>query len=330
MYSRVLVKSKIRYTEPRVPLPLEGLGGFVLRRFRMSMRRLLLTLPLLFVPLIAAGQTVSADQSSNPWIQQQMELKTGQPAPGSMLLQSQSSTTADAQNNSSLSMNPLGGGTVNSSTLQYGVTPNVTAQATINQKSWATQPRVIGTEVGANYNLGRYSLGLSVAQDQVANPTTPLPRVLPGAVAGVNGLTDFDNSTQVNARGRLSLGNNSGVVLGASMGRIRLLPGNLLGLNTLDQKALSFGIDHGSISTSIVGRTMEPEINNAGMPNTGLYPDRHWNSIDLGVTWRLPWQGSLSFGAQNLWSSGNVTNTPVGPPQPDQSRTPYVQYHQDL
>ena len=57
--------------------------------------------------------------------------------------------------------------------------------------------------------------------------------------------------------------------------------------------------------------------------------DRRWNSIDLGVTWHLPWQGSLSFGAQNVWSSGNSANTPAGP-EPDQSRTPYVQYHQDL
>jgi hypothetical protein len=47
------------------------------------------------------------------------------------------------------------------------------------------------------------------------------------------------------------------------------------------------------------------------------------------VTWRLPWSGSLSVGAQNLWSSGTPANTPVGP-EPDQSRTPYVQYHQDL
>jgi hypothetical protein len=295
----------------------------------MFMRRLLLTLPLLCAPLIAAGQTVSADQSSNPWIQQQTTLKTGQPAPGSLLIQSQSSTTAGAQSDSSLSLDPLGGGTVNSSTLQYGVTPNVTTQATINQKSWATQPRIVGTEVGATYNTGRYSLGLSVAQDQVTNPT-PLPRVLPGAVTGVNGLTDFDNSTQLNAKGRLALTGNSGVVLGASMGRIHLLPGNLLGLSTLDQKALSFGIDHGPVSGSIIGRSMQPEVNNPGMPNTGLYPDRRWNSIDLGVTWRLPWQGSLSFGAQNVWSSGNATNTPAGPPQPDQSRTPYVQYHQDL
>jgi hypothetical protein len=297
------------------------------------MRRLLLTLPLLSMPLMAVGQTVSADQNDNPsWLQPQTALKSpNQPAQGSLLVQSQNSSTAGAQSGT-LAVNPLGG-TVNANTLQYGVTPNISAQATINQKSWATQPRIVGTEVGATYNLGRYSLGVSVAQDQVTNPT-PLPRVLPGALTGVNGVQDFDNSTQLNAHGRLAITGNSGVVLGASMGRIRLLPGNLLGLGALDQKALSFGIDHGPISGSIVGRSMQPEVGmGTGMPNNGLYPDRRWNSIDLGVTWRLPWQGSLSFGAQNLWSSGNNVNngTPAGPPPaPDQSRTPYVQYHQDL
>jgi hypothetical protein len=291
------------------------------------MRRLLLTLPLMLMPLIAAGQTLGGDQISNMvWLQQQAALKSGQPTQGSLLLQSQSSATADAQNTASLlSFNPLSGGTVNSSTLQYGVAPNVTAQASVSQQSWATQPRVIGSQVGATYNIGRYSLGVSVAQDQVPN-TAPLPRVLPSAVTGVNGLPDFDSSTQLNANGRLALSGNSGVMLGASMGRIRLLPGNLLGLSTLDQKALSFGIDHGPITGSIVGRSMQPE---PGVPSN-FTTDRRWNSIDLGVTWHLPWQGSLSFGAQNLWSSGNAVNTPAGAPEPDQSRTPYVQYHQDL
>jgi hypothetical protein len=298
------------------------------------MRRLLLTLPLFCMPLLAAGQTVSGDQSSNPaWWQQQQQAasQNGQPAPGSLLVQSQNTSTAgaQAQGTSSLSLNPLSGGTVSASSLQYGITPNVSAQAGVTQRSWTNQPRIIGSEVGATYSSGRYSLGLSVAQDQVPN-TTALPRVLPGAVTGVNGLADFDSSTQVNARGRFALSNNSGVLLGASMGRIRLLPGNLMGLNTLDQKAVSFGIEHGAVSGSIIGRTMQPE-QGFGLPPT-YATDRRWNSVDLGVTWHLPWQGSLSFGAQNLWSSGgnNNVNTPSGPPEPDQSRTPYVQYHQDL
>lgn len=290
------------------------------------MRRLLLTMPLLCVPLLAAGQTTGADQASNAvWMQQQTLLNANQAAQGSMLVQSENGPTGGAQSNSTLALNPLAGGTVSSSTLQYGITPNVTAQAGVTQRSWVTQPRIIGSEVGATYNAGRYSLGVSVAQDQVPT-TTQLPRVLPGATTGVNGLPDFDSSTQVNARGRFALNHNSGVLLGASVGRIRLLPGNLMGLSTLDQKALSFGVDHGPISGSIIGRTMQPE---PGLPGS-FTADRRWNSIDLGVTWRLPWQGSLSFGAQNLWSSGNATNTPAGPPEPDQSRTPYVQYHQDL
>lgn len=269
---------------------------------------------------------MGGDQASNAaWLQQQTTLKTTQPAQGSLLVQSSNGSTGGAQNDSTLAVNPLSGGTVNSSSLQYGIAPNVTAQAGVTQRSWITQPRIVGSEVGATYSAGRYSLGVSVAQDQVPN-TTPLPRVVPGAVTGVNGLPDFDSSTQVNARGRFAFDNNSGVLLGASMGRIHLLPGNLMGLTTLDQKALSFGIDHGPISGSIIGRTMQPE---PGVPNS-YTADRRWNSIDLGVTWRLPWQGSLSFGAQNLWSSGNSTNTPVGPPEPDQGRTPYVQYHQDL
>ena len=132
------------------------------------MRRSLLTLSLLCVPLMAAGQTLSGDQISNTaWMQQQQALKTGQPQPeqGSLLVQSQSSTTADVQNNASLSLNPLAGGTVNSSTVQYGVTPNVSAQAGVTQRSWVTQPRIISSEVGATYNAGRYSVGVSVAQD---------------------------------------------------------------------------------------------------------------------------------------------------------------------
>ena len=64
------------------------------------MRRLLLTLPLMLMPLLAAGQTLGSDQINNTlWLQQQQTLlKSGQPAQGSLLLQSHSSTTAQTQN----------------------------------------------------------------------------------------------------------------------------------------------------------------------------------------------------------------------------------------
>ncbi len=209
--------------------------------------------------------------------------------------------------------------------LQYGVGP-LQAHAEVSQRSWLNQNmQVYGSEVGATYDAGNYSVGVSVGSTNTPNRNVMLPRVLPGAVPGVDGLASFDSSNQLNANGRLALGKKTGIDLGASVGRVYLLPGNLLGVNVMDQTAVSFGVDHGPLSGRLTGRTMQPE---AGIPGS-LYTDRRWNSIDLGVTWRLPWRGSLSVGAQNLWSSGAPGNTPVGP-EPDQSRTPYVQYHQDL
>ncbi len=292
------------------------------------------------MPFVAAGQTAANDSysaagrllSQAPDQTSQAGASNGVPlwrgADGRWLaLQSSSQSLTSAQRaDAPLQFRALDSATVQSSDIKYGIAPNVQAHLGVSEHSWANNqaPRIVGSEVGATYSDGRYSVGLSLGTDNVQGAAT-LPRLLPGAMPGVNGLSGFDSSTQVNARGRVALDSKSGIDLGASVGRVRLLPGNLLGVNSLDQKAVSFGVDRGPLSGSIVGRTMAPE---AGIPGAG-YADRRWNSIDLGVTWRLPWQGELSIGAQNLWSSGNGVNTPAGP-EPDQSRTPYVQYHQDL
>jgi hypothetical protein len=291
------------------------------------MRRLLPLLTLL-MPLAAAGQSLAGDphelaqQLLRQTPDRMADLGQGVSVPlwrgndGRMLV-----LKADAQSPASNSQ-AVDAGSVTSTGLQYGLDPNLQIHAGVSEHNWVSRgPRVIGSEIGATYNLGRYSVGLSVGAD--STPDKRLPRVLPGATPGVNGLPDFDSSAQLNAHGRVAVGGQSGIDLGASVGRIRLLPGNVLGINTLDQKALSFGVDHGPVSGTLIGRTMQPTL-----PG-GYYGDKRWSSIDLGVTLRLPWQGELSIGAQNLWSSGSSTPTPAGP-EPDQSRTPYVQYHQDL
>lgn len=300
------------------------------------MRRLLLSLPMLFMPFVAAGQTAASDvrDGAGDRLLAQADANSGsvplwRGANGHwMAVQSTSNTLTGTQRaDAPLQFRALDAATVQSTDVQYGLGANLQAHVGVSEHNWANNqaPRVIGSEVGATYNAGRYTVGLSVGTDSVPGNAS-LPRLLPGAVPGVNGLSGFDGSTQLNAHGRLALDARSGIDLGASVGRVRLLPGNLMGINALDQKAVSFGVDSGPLSGSIVGRTMQPQ---AGVPGAGYNPDRRWSSIDLGVTWRLPWQGQLSIGAQNLWSSGNSLNTPVGP-EPDQSRTPYVQYHQDL
>jgi hypothetical protein len=303
------------------------------------MRRLPVLLLILLMPLAAAGQTVGGDSGLAERLLSQQPDQMTQVEPGLLVplwrgadgrlltLRADRASGADAlRKNAPLALHVVDAASVMTTGLQYGLGPRLQAHAEVNAHSWASQrTRVLGSEVGATYDAGRYSVGLSLGTTTTPNNNNVLPRVLPGAAPGVDGLASFDSSAQINARGRLALGSQSGIDLGASVGRIHLLPGNLLGVSTLDQKVLSFGVDHGPISGILTGRTMQPQ---AGIPGS-LTTDRRWNSIDLGVTWRLPWSGSLSLGAQNLWSSGTPANTPAGP-EPDQSRTPYVQYHQDL
>ena len=191
-------------------------------------------------------------------------------------------------------------------------------------------PQLIDSEIGATFKGGIYSVDMDVSKTRPMATSPLLPRVLPhtSMTTSVNGLpfSMLDNSTSLHARGRMALSDNSGIDVGAGVGRIRLLPGNMLGIDTLGQKSLSFGIDSGSVSGRIVGRVIQPE---SGAAAGVLGPEHRWTSIDLGVTWQLPWQGSLSFGAQNLWSSGEAP-APKDGPKPDQSRIPYVQYHQDF
>lgn len=305
------------------------------------MRRIFALLLICLLPFAAAGQSVGGDEALAQQLLGQPSWQVMPPGQGNLLplwrgndgrmlmLKADRGVGADAlRDETPLAFHAGDAGSLFSTGLRYQLAPGMQAHAEISEHSWANRPaRLIGGEVGATYNAGRYSVGLSVATSD-ANRSVALPRVLPGAVAGVDGLSGFDSSAQFNAHGRLALGSKSGIDLGASVGRIHLLPGNVLGVNTLDQKALSFGVDRGPISGTLVGRTMQPLAGSGGIPG-GLNPEQRWTSIDLGVTWRLPWQGALSIGAQNLWSSGTPANTPVGP-EPDQSRTPYVQYHQDL
>jgi hypothetical protein len=328
----LLAKRKMKYTRYQEVPPHRVIAETLMRR--------LYALPLIaLLPFAAAGQSVSGDSAQAQHLLAQPQAASGATDSGlsvplwrgkgnrMLVLKADSGAAGDPMSllKAPLAMHPGDAGSMVRTGLQYGVGP-LTAHAEVSEHSWLNQnSRVFGSEVGATYNAGDYSVGLSVGATSTPHHDVVLPRVLPGAVPGVDGLSAFDSSNQLNARGRLALGNKSGIDLGASVGRIYLLPGNLLGVNALDQKALSFGVDHGPLSGVVTGRTMQPE---AGIPGS-LYGEKRWNSIDLGVTWRLPWRGSLSVGAQNLWSSGTPANTPVGP-EPDQSRTPYVQYHQDL
>jgi hypothetical protein len=307
------------------------------------------------MPLAAAGQVapMGSDATAAQLLGQQPDAyaQTGQGsvplwrAPDGRMLALQADNRADPSR--PLALHAVDAGPFLSSGLQYDLGPRVQAHASVSGQGWVNSaescaasatgrgdrcytpgapPRIVGSEVGATFRGTGYSLGLGVGSSRPTGGGAALPRVLPGlATASGLPISSLSSSTELNAHGRLDLGARSGIDVGASVGRIRLLPGNLLGIGTVDQKALSFGVDRGPVSGAITGRTMQPEATAVN----GLNPDRRWSAVDLGVTFRLPWRGQLSVGAQNVWSSGNAPTTPAGN-EPDQSRTPYVQYHQDL
>jgi len=298
------------------------------------MSRLPAIAALFLLPLAAAAQSAGGSYAEAPWLlvpqagqdvnpSASLGVPLWRNADGQALVFSAGSDAG--QTRAPLSLRAVDPTTVYAAGLQYSLTPKLHAQAEVTQGRAINQPSLLtGAELGASYDLGPYVVGLSVGANSASKQNLALPRILPGIAPGVDGLSSFDSDLHVRARGRLKLGNDTGIDLGASTGRIQLLPGNLLGVNSLDQSTLSFGVDHGPLSGALVERTIQPQM---GIP--GSFAARRWSSIDLGVTWRLPWRGELSVGAQNLWSSGAPANTPVGP-EPDQSRTPYVQYHQDL
>ena len=85
--------------------------------------------------------------------------------------------------------------------LLYSLGPQLKAHADLNEYSWVgARGRVLGGEVGASYDLGRYSVGMSLGSSSVEDRGTSLPRVLPGVAPGVDGFSAFDTSAQLSAR----------------------------------------------------------------------------------------------------------------------------------
>ena len=178
------------------------------------------------------------------------------------------------------------------------------------------------------------SYGLSWLQSQRSSPMADtlvtgggLVPVLAIPNAGAFGL---DSEASLYARGRWAFGGHGPALdVSASYGRSRLSalgsPGALPGAAAflpgidLDQLSLSLGLDAGSLRGAIVGHVIGSD--------DPLFAGKRWTTLDLGVSWRTPWSGELSVGAQNL------LNTPINAQRDgdgQQSRTPYIQYRQDL
>ncbi len=179
-----------------------------------------------------------------------------------------------------------------------------------------------GVEVSANVQLGFVGLALGASE-------SPAIWVLPGqlpmndmAAALSTSFHSFnlaEPATSIFVSGEMVLSPVSS--LGISLTRTELtLLDNSPDLDRM-QLRLAYGDFSADMATQMIRRGMD-----------SLSP--WWAGLDLGVSWRTPWRGVLSVGAQNLITKGQppeLAQPVIQDREPDIfSRTPYVRYEQDF
>lgn len=156
----------------------------------------------------------------------------------------------------------------------------------------------------------------------------------PGGKLGLSAGTGHDNlpvwlSANAGARveqndlaiyGQKNLGREGFVRIGGAVARARLVPiADVPAIaDRWNSKSLSVGGGYGAFSANIVGRVVDVP----GQPGK-------WEGLGLGLTWRTPWSGQLTVGADNVVTRGKNPFSPNSA-NGDEGTVPYVRYEQDL
>lgn len=120
--------------------------------------------------------------------------------------------------------------------------------------------------------------------------------------------------------GQKNIGRDGFVRIGGAVARARLVPiADVPAMaDRWNSKSLSVGGGFGAFSANIVGRVVDVP----GQPGK-------WEGLGLGLTWRTPWSGQLTVGAENVVTRGKNPFSPSNE-SGDEGTVPYVRYEQDL
>ncbi|MBS7456071.1 hypothetical protein [Coralloluteibacterium stylophorae] len=179
--------------------------------------------------------------------------------------------------------------------------------ASVSIEAGVTRSRLQGAPLA-----GAATAGSSLPQWLSINPLSALP---------VDAQVRQDD---LGARGVLQLGSDGWLEIGGTVARARLVPANDAAAALLpdqwDTTSVGVGAGYGAFSGSVIGRVTE-------LPGQ----DDSFGSLGLGLSWRTPWQGRLSVGADNIVTRGkNPWSSTTGEETEDAGRVPYVRYQQDL
>ncbi|WP_173427244.1 hypothetical protein [Pseudoxanthomonas suwonensis] len=174
--------------------------------------------------------------------------------------------------------------------------------------------RRLSATTALNRPGGRFGLSAGVAQ------SAGLPAWLSADSAS---MADADRIEQNDLQvfGQRNLGAEAYVSIAGTYARARLIPLADAAPGLVDQwdsKSLSVGGGYGSFGASIIGRVVDVP----GQPGK-------WEGLGLGLTWRTPWSGQLTVGAENVVTRGKNPFSPSNG-DADEGTVPYVRYEQGL
>lgn len=143
---------------------------------------------------------------------------------------------------------------------------------------------------------------------------------LPTWLSPSNKASKFDQNT-LTLYGQKNIGREATVSIGGTLARARLIPAGDLPAEVSDRwtsKTLTIGANVGDFGANIIGRVVDTP-GQAGQ----------WQGLGVGLTWRTPWSGQLTVGAENVVTRGKNPFAPANDDQ-DEGTMPYVRYEQDL
>lgn len=165
---------------------------------------------------------------------------------------------------------------------------------------------------GATLSRPGAKLGLSAGTQRDA-----LPSWLSGGLYGAGRVEQNDLAVF----GQKEIGREAFVSIGGTYARARLIPLSDAPAALADRwnsKSLSVGGGYGPFSANIVGRVVDVP----GQPGK-------LEGLGVGLTWRTPWSGQLTLGAENVTTRGKNPFSTTGEIA-NEGTVPYVRYEQDL
>lgn len=170
--------------------------------------------------------------------------------------------------------------------------------------------RVTGT---AAFNRPGGRLGITAGSGRDTLPAWLAgPNKTPALRTEQNDLTVF---------GQKNIGREGFVSIGGTYAKARLVPMSDVSpalMDRWDSKSLTIGAGYGNFSGNIIGRVVDVP----GQPGK-------WEGLGVGLTWRTPWSGQLTVGAENVVTRGKNPFAPRNE-STDEGTVPYVRYEQDL